>query len=93
MKSIQEIYKKLSDLEILEFLTDMENCENNGSFPDDSIIRKLCKQTTEITGLDVSSNLLMVQMGVLKEAAYRYKYELEMKLLDRDDLDINLNNK
>jgi len=33
----------------------------------------LCIKTAEITGLDVSSNLMHVQMGVLKEAAFRWK--------------------
>jgi hypothetical protein len=89
--SITELYRSLSTNDIIKVINEIEYCETNGSFPEYSLIRELCKRTATITGLDVSSNLMHVQMGVLKEASFRWRDDQEIRLLDNDDLDINLN--
>jgi predicted HAD superfamily phosphohydrolase len=72
MKTINELFKNLNDTELTIIIGEINECEKTGTFGDESEIRKLCRKTSEITGMDISSNLLMVQMGVLKEAAFRW---------------------
>lgn len=69
---ITELYKNLHDVELKIIIEEIRESEKTGTFGNDSEIRKLCRKTSEITRIDVSSNLLMVQMGVLKEAAFRW---------------------
>ena len=88
MKSIRKIYTDLDDIELMQILSEIEESEINGSYPNNSKIREIAKQSAHITGMDISSNLLLVQMNVLKEAAFRWKLEKDLKATDRDDLEI-----
>lgn len=72
MNPITELYSNLHDVELKIMITEIQEAEKTGVFGDNSEIRKLCRKASEITGMDVSSNLLMVQFGVLKEASYRW---------------------
>lgn len=72
MNPITELYSNLHDVELKIMVTEIREAEKTGVFGNDSEIRKLCRKTAEITGMDVSSNLLMVQLGVLKESAFRW---------------------
>ena len=72
MSDIKKLYSNLSDDKLRVAVEEIKNAEETGVFGDDSIIRNLCRETAKITNMDVSSNLLMVQVGVLKEAAYRW---------------------
>ncbi len=72
MNEILKLYTSLSDNDLLEAIEEIKYCEFHGFYPENSMIRELSKKTAEITLQDISSNLLMVQMGVLKEAAFRW---------------------
>lgn len=72
MSDIKKLYSDLSDDELRIAVEEIKNAEMTGVFGDDSIIRNLCRETAKITNMDISSNLLMVQIGLLKEAAYRW---------------------
>lgn len=72
MNPIAELYKNLNDTELTIIIREIRESEKTGVFQEESQIRNLCRKTSEITGMDISSNLLMVQMGVLKEAAFRW---------------------
>lgn len=72
MNPIAELYKNLNDTELTIIIGEIRESEKTGMFQEESQIRNLCRKTSEITGMDISSNLLMVQMGVLKEAAFRW---------------------
>ena len=78
MNPITELYKNLNDTELTIIIGEIKESEKTGTFGDESEIRKLCHKTSEITGMDISSNLLMVQMGVLKEAAFRWLENLSI---------------
>jgi hypothetical protein len=77
MNPIAELYKNLNDTELTIIIGEIRESEKTGVFQEESQIRNLCRKTSEITGMDISSNLLMVQMGVLKEAAFRWLRKLE----------------
>ena len=82
MSSIKNLYSNLSDDKLKIAIEEIKHAETTGVFGDDSIIRNLCRETAKITNMDVSSNLLMVQIGVLKEAAYRWIESLEIENFD-----------
>jgi len=73
MNPIQNLYTDLLDDELLILIDELAISEETGSFPMDAKIRDLCKKTAQITGMDISSNLMIVQIGVLKESAFRWK--------------------
>ena len=72
MNQVQEIFTGLTDHELEVIIHEIKRAETTGVFGDQSSIRELCRRVAVTTGMDVSSNLLMVQIGVLKEAAYRW---------------------
>lgn len=72
MDQIQQVFKDLTDFELKEMVLEMQECEKTGVFENDSRIRTLCRVVGGITGMDVSSNLLTVQFGVLKECSFRW---------------------
>ena len=82
MSSIKTLYSSLSDDKVKIAVEECKSAETTGVFGDDSIIRNLCRETAKITNMDISSNLLMVQIGVLKEAAYRWIETLEIENFD-----------
>jgi hypothetical protein len=72
MNPIQKVFKDLTDTELKEMVLEIQECEKTGVFEYDSRIRTLCRIVGGITGMDVSSNLLTVQFGVLKECSFRW---------------------
>ena len=72
MNTIKQLYLDLSNTELTLLIREIRESEVTGVFPDNSLIRDLCRKSANITGMDVSSNLLMVQIGVLKEGSYRW---------------------
>ena len=72
MNPIKQLYSDLTNVELEVLVKEIRESEKTGVFPKESEIRILCRKTSEITKMDVSSNLLMVQLGVLKEAAFRW---------------------
>jgi hypothetical protein len=72
MDQIQQVFKDLTDFELKEMVLEIQECEKTGVFENDSRIRVLCRVVGGITGMDVSSNLLTVQFGVLKECSFRW---------------------
>ena len=77
MNPIKQLYSDLTNVELEVLVKEIRESEKTGVFQNESEIRNLCRKTSEITRMDVSSNLLMVQLGVLKEAAFRWLEKLE----------------
>lgn len=71
MKAIKEIFSSLSNKEIDETLNQMKADEVEGLIRLNGNIRKYANQMTEITGEPINSALLMAQLNLLQEAAYR----------------------
>ena len=69
---IRKLYTELTNDELVVLLSEIESCEKTGLYPNDAKIRELCRKTASITGLDVSSNLLHVQIGILREGSFRW---------------------
>ena len=77
MESIAKLFSDLTDEELLVLIEEFTYCEENGFYPEEAYLRELCKNVSRITGLDVSSNLMMVQLNVLRECALRWKKIIE----------------
>jgi hypothetical protein len=69
---ITKLFNALSDEDILAVLNEIVEAEKTGQFGLESKIRELAKECNVITRTDVSANLLMVQINVLKEGAMRW---------------------
>ena len=72
MNPIKQLFSDLSDEEVIIGINEIKDAETTGVFQNDSISRELCRKSSKITGMDVSSNLLHTQVGILKEGAYRW---------------------
>ena len=77
MNPINKLFNDLTDEELLVLLNEIEVCEKTGSYPMDSTIRELCRKIGQITEQEVSSNLFMAQVSVMRECSYRWKKILE----------------
>jgi hypothetical protein len=72
MNAIKKVFKDLTDTELKEMVLEIQEAEKTGVFENGSRIRVLCRVVGGITGMDVSSNLLTVQFGVLQESSFRW---------------------
>ena len=72
MNPIKQLFSDLSDEELILTINEIKESDVTGVFPDNSNVRALCQESANITNMDVSSNLLMVQLNILKEGAYRW---------------------
>jgi hypothetical protein len=72
MNPIKKLYTDLTDEQVISGILEIKDAEITGIIPNDSIIRELCRESAKITGMDVSSNMLHTQVGILKEGAMRW---------------------
>lgn len=72
MNPIKQLFSDLSDEELILTINEFKESDVTGKFPDNSNVRALCQECSKITGLDTSSNLMMVQISILKEGSYRW---------------------
>lgn len=73
MNPIVQIFTKLSDDELYDAITDIDKAEQTGAYEDDSIIRNLATKVAEINQQDVSINLFITQVSVLREVSKRWQ--------------------
>ena len=71
MGNVRDIFKSLTNGEIHETISQMKSDEVEGMIRLNGNIRKYANQMIEITGEPITSALVMAQMNVLQEAAYR----------------------
>jgi hypothetical protein len=69
---ISQIFVELSNFQLKGAIWEIQEAEKTGVYGNDSLIRGYARRIGEITGMDVSSNLLAAQIGVMKEASYRF---------------------
>lgn len=72
MNRIEKIIKNLNDDELREAINEMKEDETNGSLRSGGHVMRISSQIHDATAEPVSSVLFMTQMGLLKEAAYRF---------------------
>lgn len=72
LNPIKKLYKDLSNEELILLVKEIQVSDETGTFPEDSLVRDMCRKSAEITGMDMASNLLMTQINICKEASIRW---------------------
>ena len=68
---ISKIFNDISDEELRQGITEMQEDDKTG-FTRDGVVRKYAHETMNITSENFSSVLLMTQINLLRQAAYRW---------------------
>ena len=72
MNPIKKLYRDLSKEELMLLVKELEKSDETGTFPEDSLVRDMCRKSAEITGMDMASNIMMTQINICKEASIRW---------------------
>ena len=72
MNPIKKLYRGLSNEELMLLVKELEKSDETGTFPEDSLVRDMCRKSAEITGMDMASNIMMTQINICKEASIRW---------------------
>jgi hypothetical protein len=62
----------MTDMELALFVQEMKEDSPQGIIRMDGIVRQKCRMVYDIVGGGVYDHLLMVQLSILQEAAYRF---------------------
>ena len=62
----------MTDMELSKVISEIKEDSPQGIIRMDSIIRDKCKMVHEIVGGGVYDHMLMVQVSIIQEAAYRF---------------------
>jgi hypothetical protein len=69
---LKELYDSLTNKELLVIMNEIKEAELTGSYPEDSAIRALSNKASQITKTDTASMLMLTQLNVFRQAAYRW---------------------
>lgn len=72
MNPIKKMFDDISDAELCDAISEIKESETNGIIKKDGIVRKYSKLSGEITGGATTTDFYMVQINLLKQAAYRW---------------------
>lgn len=76
MNPILQIFTQLTNDELYSAINDIDKAEQSGAYEDDSIIRNLAIKVAEINQQDVSINLFITQVSVLREVSKRWQRQI-----------------
>ena len=69
---VTKIFTDMTDMELSQVITEIKEDSLQGIIRMDGIVRDKCKMVHEIVGGGVYEHMLMVQVSILQEAAYRF---------------------
>ena len=72
MNEVTKIFSSMTDLELSQAIKEMKEDEPQGIIRTEGIVREKCRMVSEIVGGNVDAHLMMTQMSILQEAAYRF---------------------
>jgi hypothetical protein len=72
MNTVTKIFQDIPDDELKLAVLEIAKSDTTGIMESDSIVRKYAKITTEVTNNSTSTDLFMVQINLLKQAAFRW---------------------
>ena len=75
MNPILKIFTDLTDKELYNAVNDIDQAEKTGAYNNDSIIRNLARSVSEINQQDISMNLFIAQVSVLREVSKRWSLQ------------------
>ena len=71
-----QVTKIFTDIELSQFISEMKEDSPQGIIRMDGVVRNKCRMVHEIVGGGVYDHLLMVQLSIFQEAAYRFTPKL-----------------
>jgi hypothetical protein len=76
---VTKIFEDMTDMELSQFVQEMKEDSPQGIIRTDGITRQKCRMVYDIVGGGVNDYLLMVQLSLLTEAAYRFTPKFDNK--------------
>ena len=73
---VTKIFTDMTDMELSQFVSEMKEDAPQGIIRMDGVVRSKCKMVHAIVGGNVYEHLTMVQVSIMKEAAYRFTPKL-----------------
>ena len=70
--AVTKVFSDMTDLELAQAVREMKEDGPQGFVRTEGIVREKCHRIHEITGGNTYEHLMMVQMSILKEAAFRF---------------------
>ena len=67
-----KIFSDMTDEELVLVIAEMKEDDPQGIIRENGIVRSKCKMVHNITGGNIYEHLMMVQISIIKEAAYRF---------------------
>ena len=71
---ITELFKNIPNEELRDAIAEIIESDTTGIVKENGVVRKYAKLTGEITGGLTTTDFYMVQINLLKEAAFRWWY-------------------
>jgi hypothetical protein len=69
---VTKIFEDMTDMELSQFVQETKEDSPQGIIRENGITRQKCRMVYDIVGGGVNDYLLMVQISILQEAAYRF---------------------
>lgn len=72
MNGIARVFSEMTDEELVLVINEMREDDPQGIIRENGIVRSKCKMVHDIVGGNTYEHLMMVQISILREAAYRF---------------------
>lgn len=69
---VTKIFSDMTDEELILVIAEMKEDDPQGIIRENGIVRSKCKMVHDIMGGNIYEHLMMVQISIMKEAAYRF---------------------
>jgi hypothetical protein len=69
---VTKIFSDMTDEELVLVIAEMKEDDPQGIIRENGIVRSKCKMVHDIMGGNTYEYLMMVQISIMKEAAYRF---------------------
>ncbi len=74
MNKIKQFFSDISDSELVELIEELKESDENGFIGDK--VRELARKMSVLTNSLTTTDFLMVQLGIMKEASFRWVNKL-----------------
>ncbi len=78
INEVTKIFSEMTDLELVQAIREMKEDSPKGIIREDGVVREICKMVNQIIGGNVCEQLMMTEMSILREAAYRFVPNLDL---------------
>lgn len=71
MNKIVDLFQKIDDIELQKAVNEIKE-DNDTGIIRDGVVRKYAKLSADITGNNISTELFMTEINILRQAAFRW---------------------